>query len=60
MEQDADLISKMKAAGAKIYVPSEAELNSFKSLAGPVYDRFKADIGAKLVSEVEAAVKAAM
>ncbi|MEZ5812626.1 MAG: TRAP transporter substrate-binding protein [Rhizobiaceae bacterium] len=58
-EENTSYISEMEAAGAKIYVPTEAELNSFKEIAAPIYDSFKAEIGEELVSQVEAAVEAA-
>ncbi len=57
--EDAGYITQMKTAGAKIYVPTDAELNSFKDVAAPIYDSFKAEIGEDLVSAVEAAVAAA-
>lgn len=57
--EDAGYITQMKEAGADIYVPTEAELNSFKDIAAPIYDSFKAEIGEDLVSTVEAAVAAA-
>ena len=51
-------LSKMTAAGSKIYVPSAAELDQFKMVAKPIYEEFKQKIGADLVTRVEAEVKA--
>lgn len=58
-QEDASYITRMKEAGADIYVPTEAELDSFKSVAAPIYNDFKAEIGAELVTTVETAVAAA-
>lgn len=52
-------LDEMAAAGAQIYVPTEAELAQFKEIAAPIYDTFKDDIGVELVTSVEDAVAAA-
>ncbi len=51
-------LSKMTAAGSKIYVPNDEELGQFKAIAKPIYEQFKQKIGADLVSRVEGEVKA--
>lgn len=58
--EDAGYITEMQAAGADIYTPTTAELDSFKQVAAPIYDDFKKEIGEDLVSTVEAAVGAAV
>ena len=55
--EDEGYISKMKAAGSNIYVPTKAELDQFKAVAAPIYDQFKNKIGAELVTRVEGEVK---
>ena len=50
-------ISKMKAAGSQIYVPTKAELDQFKQVAAPIYQQFKDKLGAELVERVEGEVK---
>jgi len=59
LKEDKSYLDKMTAAGAVIYVPTDAELGQFKAIARPVYDQFKQKIGADLVTEVENAVAAA-
>lgn len=56
-KENAGYISKMKAAGSKIYVPTAAELDQFKKIAAPIYDQFKKKLGADFVSRVEGEVK---
>lgn len=46
-------LSKMTEDGARIYVPTDDELNQFKQIAQPVYDTFKEKIGTSLVESVE-------
>ena len=57
-EENKSYVSRMAAAGSKIYVPNPQELNLFKKVAKPVYDEFKNKLGAELVSRVENEVKA--
>ena len=57
LEENKSYLSKMTAAGAKIYEPSTEELDQFKQIALPIYDQFKTKIGVDLVSRVEAEVK---
>lgn len=59
LEENDTYISKMKAAGSKIYVPTADELGQFKKIAAPIYDKFKAKVGAELVTRVENEVKSA-
>lgn len=56
-KENKSYLDKMTEAGAKIYVPSDAELEQFKMVAKPVYDQFKQKIGAELVGSVEDSVK---
>ena len=58
LKENETYLSKMTAAGSKIYVPSDEELNEFKEIAKPIYKEFKEKIGADLVSSVENEVKA--
>ncbi len=58
LEENGTYLSKMTAAGSKIYVPNASELNQFKTIAKPVYDEFKNKVGADLVSRVESEVQA--
>ena len=58
ISENETYISSMTADGAQIYVPTTAELDQFKVIAKPVYDQFKEQIGAELVSRVEDAVQA--
>lgn len=58
LAEDKTYLSKMTAAGSKIYVPSDEELNRFKAIAKPIYAQFKQKVGADLVSRVEDQVKA--
>jgi len=58
LDENKSYLSKMTDAGSKIYVPSTTELNKFKEIAKPIYDKFKQKIGADLVSRVENEVKA--
>jgi tripartite ATP-independent transporter DctP family solute receptor len=58
LSENDTYLSKMTAAGSKIYVPTVAELNQFKTIAQPIYQEFKKKIGVELVSRVEAEVKA--
>ncbi len=58
LKEDKTYLSKMTAAGSKIYVPTDAELDQFKKIAEPVYQEFKKKVGVDLVSRVENEVKA--
>lgn len=55
--EDETYLSKMKAAGSNIYVPTKAELDLFKQAAAPIYAQFKDKLGAPLVEGVENEVK---
>jgi TRAP-type transport system periplasmic protein len=57
LKENDTYISKMKAAGSKIYVPTKAELDQFKKVAAPIYEQFKKKLGADLVNRVEKEVK---
>ena len=56
IEENESYLDNMTKAGAKIYVPTTAELNQFKEIAKPIYDQFKEKIGPELVGQVEEAV----
>ena len=58
LKENDTYLSKMTAAGSKIYVPSANELGQFKMIAKPIYEEFKQKVGADLVSRVEREVKA--
>ena len=53
VQENKSYLEDMTKAGAKIYVPTTAELDQFKAIAKPIYERFKEKIGAELVTQVE-------
>ncbi|MFC6671608.1 TRAP transporter substrate-binding protein [Marinobacterium aestuariivivens] len=56
--EETELARVMEASGVSIHTPSEEALAGFKAKVAPVYAEFKEKVGAELVSEVEAQVKA--
>jgi len=58
LKENSEYLTKMTAAGSKIYVPTDEELSQFKKIAQPIYDQFKESVGSELVTKVEEEVKA--
>ena len=57
LAENDSILSKMTEDGAKIYVPTDSELDQYKAIAKPVYDTFKDKIGVSLVETVENEVR---
>ena len=55
-EEVNTVVQNLRDAGVNVHEPTEAELNLFKAKVKPVYDRFKQEIGADFVSQIEAEV----
>jgi len=55
-EEVDTVVQKMRDEGVNVYEPTAAELAMFKARVKPVYDRFKQEIGADFVSQIEAEV----
>ncbi|MDN2663263.1 TRAP transporter substrate-binding protein [Psychromonas sp. 14N.309.X.WAT.B.A12] len=58
LKENSEYLTKMTAAGSRIYVPTDEELSQFKQIAQPIYDQFKESVGSELVTKVEEEVKA--
>lgn len=55
--EEADLIARMEADGVEVQVLSDAEIGEFKARVASVFDKYKAEIGADLVEQVQAEVE---